>query len=979
MLGITNTRRVVNKGLLLAGLALLFGAIGTRGYADEPPTKPMLRVETKTHTGVIKDLAVDAKETFFATCSLDGTLRIWDLASGELQRTVHVPFGSGDGQLYSVAISPDGKQIACSGVTGYAWDKAISIYLFDRTTGELTRRLTGLPEAVQVLRYAPDGKTIAAGLAGKQGLRVLRVSDGGTVLEDKEYAGDCVGMDFRSDGVLAVAAIDGFIRVYTPDYKLAIRQKASGGTHPHAVAFSPEGDKLAVGFGDTKNINVLAVKDLSLLYAPATEDVKLPGSAFDEVAWSVDGKSLFAAGRTAVVQNNTAVRIIRRYDQGGKGKFVDIAASSQTITALRPLKIGPMLYAAGDPLWGVLEGDKARLFESPTVDMQRTTFLISDDAETVQFSTLPNDKATVRFHASQRKLETGIADNPKDALAAGEKAGLHDAIVGVPGLKITDWENGMHPKVNGKPIELSMNEAARSLAILPDHKRFLLGGDFALRLLDANGKEEWALATPGVAWQINVSKDGETAVLLINDGTIRWIHIKEPTLLLSVFPHIDQKQWIAWTSSGYYDAAVGSEDLIGWHINRGKAQSADFFPASRFRDTYYRPDVVERMLKTGDEDAALKQADAARGRKTNVADVNKTLPPVVAIVSPQNNTEQTDASVKVQFTVRSPADAPITGVRALIDGRPMSNARRIQEVADKPSAESTQTLDVTLPDHDCELSIIAENKHGPGQPATVRLRWKGKAPVDITKPKLYILACGVSKYKNPDYTLNYAAKDATDFADALKQQAGKLYRDVEVKLLTDSGAGKDSILDGLEWIQKQTTSRDIAMIFLSGHGVNDSNGDYYYAPYNFDMEHKRSTGVLFYEVEKTVKDIAGKVLFFVDTCHSGGAGGKTRGLESDIVKIVNELADAPNGAVVFAASTGKEYALEDAKWGHGAFTKALLEGLSGKADLKGDGRVTVTSLDYFLSERVKELTGGGQHPTTTKPPSVPDFPIAIIK
>jgi hypothetical protein len=56
-----------------------------------------------------------------------------------------------------------------------------------------------------------------------------------------------------------------------------------------------------------------------------------------------------------------------------------------------------------------------------------------------------------------------------------------------------------------------------------------------------------------------------------------------------------------------------------------------------------------------------------------------------------------------------------------------------------------------------------------------------------------------------------------------------------------------------------------------------------------------------------------------------------------------------------------------------------LEGLSGKADLKGDGRVTVASLDYYLSERVKELTGGSQHPTTTKPPSVPDFPIAIIK
>ena len=133
--------------------------------------------------------------------------------------------------------------------------------------------------------------------------------------------------------------------------------------------------------------------------------------------------------------------------------------------------------------------------------------------------------------------------------------------------------------------------------------------------------------------------------------------------------------------------------------------------------------------------------------------------------------------------------------------------------------------------------------------------------------------------------------------------------------LTDDAATKDATLDGLEWIQKQTGSRDVAMIFLSGHGVQDGSGDYYYVPYNFDMARKRSTGVLFYEIEKTIKDIAGKVVFFVDTCHSGGAGGKTRAIGSDIVSIVNELSSADNGAIVFAASTGKEFALRRPEMG----------------------------------------------------------------
>ena len=70
--------------------------------------------------------------------------------------------------------------------------------------------------------------------------------------------------------------------------------------------------------------------------------------------------------------------------------------------------------------------------------------------------------------------------------------------------------------------------------------------------------------------------------------------------------------------------------------------------------------------------------------------------------------------------------------------------------------------------------------------------------------------------------------------------------------------------------------------------------------------------------------------------------------------------------------------MESPKWKNGAFTKALVEGLAGKADYsKSKGIVTVNMLDLFISERVKELTSGQQTPTTAKPSTVPDFPIAM--
>lgn len=65
------------------------------------------------------------------------------------------------------------------------------------------------------------------------------------------------------------------------------------------------------------------------------------------------------------------------------------------------------------------------------------------------------------------------------------------------------------------------------------------------------------------------------------------------------------------------------------------------------------------------------------------------------------------------------------------------------------------------------------------------------------------------------------------------------------------------------------------------------------------------TGVPFSDIKTTVASIAGKALFFVDTCHSGNVMGARRAV-TDINAVVNELSSAENGAVVFASSTGRQ-------------------------------------------------------------------------
>ncbi len=269
--------------------------------------------------------------------------------------------------------------------------------------------------------------------------------------------------------------------------------------------------------------------------------------------------------------------------------------------------------------------------------------------------------------------------------------------------------------------------------------------------------------------------------------------------------------------------------------------------------------------------------------------------------------------------------------------------------------------------------------NGSSVPVTARLTWEGsKAALEafVIKLRLYVLAIGVSDYEDDVLDLQFAAKDASDFADALKGQGELLYREVLVKLLTD--ASSDDLLDGLDWLRNEVTSKDVAMLFLAGHGVNDSDGDYYFLPRNANTGRLRRTAVAYFDIKKILSNLAGKTIAFIDTCHAGNIMGKRRGV-ADINAVINDLSAAENGVVVFASSSGKQYSLEDSKWGNGAFTKALVEGINGKADYTKDGTITINQLDLYLSERVKKLIGNQQIPTTTKPQTISDFPVVVVE
>lgn len=118
----------------------------------------------------------------------------------------------------------------------------------------------------------------------------------------------------------------------------------------------------------------------------------------------------------------------------------------------------------------------------------------------------------------------------------------------------------------------------------------------------------------------------------------------------------------------------------------------------------------------------------------------------------------------------------------------------------------------------------------------------------------------------------------------------------------------------------------------------------------------------------------------LDTSHPAGAAGERTRDEDAYREVLRDATTDETGLITFASCWPRERGLGSEAWGGSAFTKALVEGLTGKADANRDGTVTLAELDAYVADRVQELTAGRQHPTTQRPPSIRgNLPLALVQ
>lgn len=220
------------------GRAVLVATRGGQVRIWSPDTGQLLQT-VSGHEDVVTALAMSSQSKTLYTTGLDGKFLVWP-AQLPLQSSLYkLPIASGE--VWALALSPDGKTLAVGGKNGL-------VELWDLATLQRQRKLEGFGGTVDCLDFSADGKLLAAAGWREKSAVVWHVESG------------------------------------------EVARKVTGADRMNALAISPDGQQLAVGYKTAQGLEVFSLAD-------GMSQRKLSGHDLSvyAIAFSPDGAKIASA------------------------------------------------------------------------------------------------------------------------------------------------------------------------------------------------------------------------------------------------------------------------------------------------------------------------------------------------------------------------------------------------------------------------------------------------------------------------------------------------------------------------------------------------------------------------------------------------------------------------------------------------------------------------------------------------------------
>ena len=880
------------------------------------------------HTDNVTSVSFSPDGQLIASGSDDNTVKVWNAQDASLI----LSFERHTASVRSVSFSPDGRFIASA-----SFDNTVKIW--NAQDASLILSLEGHTASVRSVSFSPDGRFIVSASFDNT-VNIWNAQDASLIFSLEGHTDDVTSVIFSPDGqLIASGSSDNTIKVWNAQYGSLIHSIKGHTKAVRSVSFSPDGRFIASGSNDN-TIKVWNAQDASLIHSI---DDGHTGSVIS-VSFSPDGRFI-ASG-----SGDTAIKIWNAQDAS---LIHSLYGHSSWITSVSYSPDGRFIASGSDDktvkVWNTQDASLIYSLDGHSLGVQAVNFspdghFIASGSEDVKFWNTQNSSLIHTLEGHSRIINS-ISFNPNGHFIA---SGSSDGTINLWGLASRD-------------VAFCNSTCGNLQNVIVPPSIFIhspLAGS--------------SISQASLSIDLTFDDGGETPEFDVR---------------------IANQQLAVITSKGLQAVADGSES-VSLNVllpEQYRGQNANLSVEARNSAGSTIQEVSFEYLVL---EAPIEQEQISEVVQEELILSQPLLKPEINVLFPTNGSQLTSIELELSLLVDNYQAQNLT-FEVYHENRLLKESTTNKGLGAEEESGNTALLNLQLERNtlvkgqDIQLSIRAISETGQ-KSELERLTLVYEPQFDSDERRLIVVGIGTENYIDEEILdLNYSVDDIEDFVSLVQQQYENgwyrgLYDSIEVYPFTNEEAELKDILKLLEILRSEVSSEDTILMLISGHGFNSDNSDSYYIPlYNSDIDNLAGTSLQDIVLTNFVASTPARVLLMIDTCHAGATIGldeTNSGRRSSTDILVANLENAakrgsqtkgndgdPSGEkVIFAATTGNNVAYEDPSWGNGAFTKALLEGLSGgntnisTNNQRGD--INLFSLANYISQRVEELTFDKQVP-----------------